>query len=328
MKFHSHFRTTPETFMAAAALFLVLSVALSSAAEGPKADSSANNPHDVQKHRGPFGKFVGEWTLKDDNWTQNWGNGIDHIKILHHHTLSKEVNTDDSLLSVVDGRNQGHIFWTYNEAKKEVRHLSSFEPTRIGVGKGTLNENGDLTLKVAFEGEPEGTYRIYTYKWISEDEYELMSIQYDSQDKPTGNFYGGTFIRIHQNESYERDVASIRSILKTIDDNSADMATKLSVYADDVIHMAPNNGVINSKAELGKHLEETLKHGYADMTHEIVEVSPFDEIVLMRGQVVGTYHPKDGSKPFPFRTKNLFVFRRQADRSLKIWQVIFNPSAN
>lgn len=62
------------------------------------------------------------------------------------------------------------------------------------------------------------------------------------------------------------------------------------------------------------------------MTHEIVDVFPYDEIVLLRGQVMGTVHPKDGKAPFKFRTKNLFVFRRTADRSLKIWQVIYNYS--
>ena len=67
---------------------------------------------------------------------------------------------------------------------------------RAGVGKGTISENGDVSLKIFFADEPEGTYRLYTYRWISENEYELKSIQYDASDKPTGNFYGGIFIRI------------------------------------------------------------------------------------------------------------------------------------
>lgn len=27
----------------------------------------------------PFHKFFGEWTLKDDNWSQNWGGGMEHL---------------------------------------------------------------------------------------------------------------------------------------------------------------------------------------------------------------------------------------------------------
>lgn len=150
-----------------------------------------------QKPKNPFHKFIGEWTLKDDKWSQNWGNGREDIKIPNHHTLCKELNTDNTLLAVIDGTPPyGHIFWSYNPVKKEVDHLSSFGTTRAGVGKGMVNENGDVSLKISFADEPEGTYRLYTYKWISENEYELKSIQYNNKGEATGYFYGGTFIRI------------------------------------------------------------------------------------------------------------------------------------
>ena len=151
-----------------------------------------------QKPKNPFWKFIGEWTLKNDKWSQNWGNGTENIKIPNHHTVCRELNTDNSLLAVIDGTPPyGHIFWSYNPVKKEVDHLSSFGTTRAGVGKGTVNENGDVSLKISFADEPVGTYRLYTYKWISENEYELKSIQYNSKDEATGYFYGGTFIRIN-----------------------------------------------------------------------------------------------------------------------------------
>jgi len=150
------------------------------------------------KPENPFRKFIGEWTLKEDKWSQNWGGGIENIKIPNHHTICKELNTDNSLLAVIDGTPPyGHIFWSYNPVKKEVHHLSSFGTSRSGVGKGTVNEKGDVTLKIAFEGEPEGTYRIYTYKWTTDNEYDMKSIQYNDKDEPTGNFYGGTFVRIN-----------------------------------------------------------------------------------------------------------------------------------
>lgn len=150
-----------------------------------------------QKSTNLFYKFVGEWTLKDNNWSHNWGNGDEFIKIPNHHTTCMALNTDNSLLSIIDGvPPYGHIFWSYNPKKKEVDHLSSFGTSRAGVGKGTVNQNGDIFLKISFADEAEGTYRLYTYKWKSENEYELKSIQYDANDKPTGLFYGGTFVRI------------------------------------------------------------------------------------------------------------------------------------
>ena len=145
----------------------------------------------------PFKKFIGEWTLKDDNWSQNWGNGTENIKIQNHHTTCKELNTKNSLLAVIDGTPPyGHIFWSYNPVKKEVDHLSSFGTTRAGVGKGKVNESGDVSLKISFADEAPGTYRLYTYRWISDNEYELKSVQYNDKDEPTGFFNGGTFVRI------------------------------------------------------------------------------------------------------------------------------------
>ncbi|MEL7002486.1 MAG: hypothetical protein AAFN93_07095 [Bacteroidota bacterium] len=153
------------------------------------------NSKDVSKN--PFGKFVGEWTLKEDNWTQNWGNGTETIKIPGHHTVSRQLNTDNSLLSIIDGPEpNGHIFWSYNPKTGEVGHLSSFGTIRAGSGAGEVNDNGDVKLKLVFAGEQEGTYRIYNYRWISQNEYHMKSVQYLDNGELTGLFYEGNFVRI------------------------------------------------------------------------------------------------------------------------------------
>lgn len=149
------------------------------------------------KSKNPFVKFIGEWTLKDDRWTQNWGGGKEEIRIANHHTVSREINTDLSMLSIIDGpQPNGHIFWSYDPATKVFHHLSSFGSSRSGTGTGTINENGDLAIRISFSDEAKGTYRRYTYKWLNEDEYELMSVQYNEHDQPTGLFYGGIFVRM------------------------------------------------------------------------------------------------------------------------------------
>lgn len=284
-----------------------------------------------EKSKNPFFKFVGEWTLEGDNWSQNWGQGTEHIKIPNHHTVSREINTDNSLLSIIDGPEpNGHIFWSYNPNTKEVYHLSSFGTIRAGSGKGTIDENGNLTLKLLFEGEPEKTHRIYTYKWLNKDTYELKSVQFNADDEPTGLFYGGTFVRIvdGKSESEKGDKASINSILKVLDDNTASMEAKLSVYSDDVVHMAPENIAITNKADLRTYLEEQNGYGYAEMTHKIIDFETYEDIVVMRGQVTGTFHPRNNGASSLFRTKNMFVFKRQKDGSLKIAKVIYNRSPN
>ncbi len=146
----------------------------------------------------PFTPFFGEWTLKEDRFQQVWdGETVETLDIKNHHTKCEAINTNMSVLCVVDAGNlKGHILWTLNGHTSQVHHLSHFGEARNGVGTGSLNEAGDLTLRVSFQGEPEGSYRIYEYQWMSEDEYTMMSRQYDQNDVLTGNWYGGTFIRI------------------------------------------------------------------------------------------------------------------------------------
>lgn len=151
----------------------------------------------LNKTKSPFAKFIGEWTLKNNTWIQNWGGQNDTIKIPNHHTTCAQINTENSLISIIDGPEpNGHIFWSYNPNTKEVGHLSSFGDIRAGTGQGEFYGDYNLRLKVSFEGEAPGTYRIYTYEWINQDEYQLNSVQYDENNFPTGLFYKGRFVRI------------------------------------------------------------------------------------------------------------------------------------
>ena len=271
----------------------------------------------------PFVKFIGEWTLKEDRWIQNWGGNNDTIKIPNHHTVSCQINTENSLLSIIDGPEpNGHIFWSYNPNTKEVAHLSSFGTIRAGKGGGNIDSVGNLTLKVSFEGETLGTYRIYTYKWLSDNEYELNSIQYDKEDKPTGLFYKGNFIRIKSSKSIREEIEAIFSIL---DDNDISKKEQVKVYTHDVRHMAPNQPAITSKKDLLAYLKQQKAYGYADMKHEIIEFSQHGDIVIVRGKVTGQYHPNNGGKAITFQTKNMFVLQRIKSQ-LKIASVIYNAS--
>lgn len=277
------------------------------------------------RSKNPFQKFIGEWTLKNDSWTQNWGGETETIKILGHHTVNSVLNTANSLLSIIDGPEpNGHIFWTYNPNTKEVGHLSSFGEIRIGVGKGKINGSGDVELKIVFEGEPENTYRIYNYTWVNENEYHMKSVQYDNRDKPTGLFYEGTFIRTNSNKNIEEE---IRAILEILDNNEITKEEQIQVYAKDVVHMAPDTDVVHGKDSLLVYLKDQVTYGYSDMKHTMVEFSKHGDAIIMRGEVRGTFYPKDNDKGIDFQTKNLFVFERVGG-VLKITKVIYNRSSD
>ncbi|MEM7511852.1 MAG: hypothetical protein AAF388_13025 [Bacteroidota bacterium] len=183
------------TYLILSAVFLFFSPKLKSQTTSIEYELNDRSTTDFSKN--PFNKYIGEWTLKEDDWTHNWGGETETIKIPGHHTVTTQLNTDNSLLSIIDGPEpNGHIFWSYNPNTGEVQHLSSFGAIRAGSGAGTVSETGDVTLKLVFEGEPKGTYRIYHYKLIDEDEYHMKSVQYTEDGEPTGLFYEGNFVRI------------------------------------------------------------------------------------------------------------------------------------
>ena len=61
------------------------------------------------------------------------------------------------------------------------------------------------------------------------------------------------------------------------------------------------------------------------MKHKVLEVEQHGDIVIMRGQVTGIFHPKDKTPSIAFRTKNLFVFQC-SEGALKIKKVIYNSA--
>ena len=285
--------------------------------------SNAEIQASPEKSKNPFARFIGEWALKDETWIHNWGGETDTIKIPGHHTNIVKINTENSLLSIVDGPEpNGHIFWSYNPNTKEVGHLSSFGDIRAGTGSGAFYGEGNLRLKVSFEGEAPGSYRIYTYEWVSDDEYALKSIQFDEHDQPTGLFYQGNFVRIEAANGINKEIVAI---LKVLDNHEMPKEEQINVYADEVVHMAPNSPAITNKADLLAYLNQQKEYGYPDMEHQVVEISSHGDIVLMRGKVIGTFHPANGGDPIAFQTKNLFVFKR-VDGELKIAKVIYNAS--
>ncbi|MEM7688165.1 MAG: hypothetical protein AAF291_04015 [Pseudomonadota bacterium] len=145
-----------------------------------------------------FDRFVGEWKLKNDRFQQVWdGKTVETLSIPGHRTKCSRINTDHSIFCVVDAVDfQGHILWAVQADGTSVSHLSHFGGSRLGDGGGALEPKGDLSLTIRFSDEPKGTYRHYTYEWVSADEYRMMSRQYDASGTATGNWYGGLFERV------------------------------------------------------------------------------------------------------------------------------------
>ncbi len=264
----------------------------------------------------PFVKFIGEWTLKNDDWTQNWGGDTETIKIPGHHTVSSEINTDNSLLSIIDGPEpNGHIFWSYNPVTKEVYHSSSFGTVRAGQGQGTVNEDGDLALKISFEGEPKGTYRVYTYTWLSLDEYALKSIQFDANGQPTGLFYEGSFVRIKkkENERTRQEILNHGAVIRKA--FAADDLEKIkAVHHPEVIKALGYNDVQTGREAVINGVKGTLENYHLEFVENDVES------ILIQGDIAieqtkfsikGT--PKQGGDSFIFKGRTMVTYVRSSE---------------
>ena len=123
--------------------------------------------------------------------------------------------------------------------------------------------------------------------------------------------------------SIEEDTKKVKEILKVIDDLGKNMDATMSVFSDELVHMAQGSRAITNKAELRKVLEAESSYGKTMMTHEIISLHSYHDLVLTRGRVKGTWTPPGGAA-IPFETNNMITFRRMGDGSLKVWHVIFN----
>jgi ketosteroid isomerase-like protein len=266
------------------------------------------------KNQNPFAKFFGEWTLKNNDWSQNWGVGVEQIKIPNHHTVTTGINTKNSLISIIDGPEpNGQIYWSYNPVTKEVNHLSSFGDIRAGRGKGTVDANGNLRLKLFFEGEAENTYRIYTYTWVNDNEYILKSVQYDQQDQPTGLYYGGTFVRIPKEKTNDAIKQEILNHSAEIREAFAqnDLEKIKLLHHPNVEKALGYNDLKKGRQEVIESLKETLDNFTLEFIKNEVES------ILIQGDVAieqtafaikGT--PKNGGDPFIFKGRTMVTYIR------------------
>ena len=114
------------------------------------------------------------------------------------------------------------------------------------------------------------------------------------------------------------------AILEHLDSHTLAIDAKMSVYAEDVVHMGPGNRPIPNKADLRAMLAEERHRGHSVMTHEAYEIHRSHAHVIVRGGVKGTWYAKDGSAEVPFETNNLITLKRNEAGELQVWHVIFN----
>jgi ketosteroid isomerase-like protein len=123
--------------------------------------------------------------------------------------------------------------------------------------------------------------------------------------------------------AFPEDSQRIRAIFAAHDRLQPGLEEYMGHVADDLILM-PNGGpLVEGKAAYLQHVKDFYAAGTIQIRHELVEAYSYPEVVIARGRAVGTFTPPGGTAS-AFETRNMFVFRRLKDGSLKVWQIIFN----
>ncbi len=128
--------------------------------------------------------------------------------------------------------------------------------------------------------------------------------------------------------STQEDMVAVSRMLVTLDRLAADgdLDEFLTYVSDDAVFMPPDEPAIIGKTQIGAWYESLYEGFHLEMSHEPLETDVFGRLIIHRGNATGMLEPKDGAAPKAFDNKYLFVIRKDADGSLKIWRAVYNAN--
>jgi ketosteroid isomerase-like protein len=126
----------------------------------------------------------------------------------------------------------------------------------------------------------------------------------------------------------QEDMVAVSRMLVTLDRLAADGDVEgfLQYVSDDAVFMPPDEAAIIGKTQIGAWYRALYEGSNLEMSHEPLETDVFGRIIIHRGNSTGMLEPKNGAAPMAFDNKYLFVIRKEADGSLKIWRAIYNAN--
>ena len=105
-----------------------------------------------------------------------------------------------------------------------------------------------------------------------------------------------------------------------------DLEAFLSHSVDDVVALAPGEPAVVGKEALRNWYKGFYAAFDIAMVHRPIETHSFGEVVIARGDATGSIRSVSGGEAMQVNNKYLFVLKRQADGSLKVWRAMFNAN--
>ncbi len=232
--------------------------------------------------------------------------------------------------SIIQGYLDDAIYMTYYDAPF--------------VGKSTIEDYFTSHYNPAVTND---SLRIEPYRIIEMGDYSLQLNKYYVEWTYEGNtsFIHGKGLNIRKNMQDGRlkmfrqilnhsipptpkkhpDRKKVEEILSVLDNQEISVETLLKVFSeDDLEHFPPGGKKITSLADLKSHLIQSRAAGTTVIKHTIDTLHSYPDMVLVTGNTKGTFKPHNEKNRHAFETKNLILFKRTKDDSLKITKVIWN----
>ncbi len=123
--------------------------------------------------------------------------------------------------------------------------------------------------------------------------------------------------------------AETEAVVEAIEDMEAQYASAitsgnleaiLEIYADDGIHMVPNQPAHIGKSAIRTLWEERFAQTVFETNTTVEEVRVSGDLAISRMSMQGTTTPRDGSEPGEINLKGITIYEKQSDGSWKrVW---------
>ena len=126
----------------------------------------------------------------------------------------------------------------------------------------------------------------------------------------------------------EVDVQAIRSLSQEISRtwNENDFEGYMALMDEEAMVLLANGPTLKGIEEIRSLYSNSFNLNSFDLTATTEEIHVGGDIAFSRDTWIGSANPKDGGEPIVFDNKTIFIYKKQADGSWKIWRNIYNSN--
>ena len=124
------------------------------------------------------------------------------------------------------------------------------------------------------------------------------------------------------------NIEAIRSLSQEISRawNENDFEGYMALMDEEAMVLLANGPTLKGIEEIRSLYSNSFNLHSFDLTTTTEEIHVGGDIAFSRDSWIGSANPKDGGEPIVFNNKTIFIYKKQADGSWKIWRNIYNSN--